>query len=252
MEKRIEILNTIRGCGSKRTKKILYDMYSPLVNKDYVKMSYMKMKRVLFTELCDERGLYGGNVVDTNTMNCEHVWPQSFFKGKYPMKSDLNHCFLTNSRLNSHRNSYRFFDVEDGEYMDENGKKLVKGGTISNKCSRKCNYERTFEPRDISKGNIARAVAYFNTMYPEYDMSKIIDVDTMLRWHKEDPVDECEQFRTDVIFKYQRNLNPYIVCPELMEIVYSDEIRPPTVMESIALLEKQLDKLDSILCNLYI
>ena len=204
------------------------------------------MKKILESELPDEKGLYGGNSKGEYKMNCEHVWPQSFFKGKYPMKSDMNHCFFTNSRLNSHRNSYRFLDIEsvDAQVIDKTGKKT---DVIVGDCSIKCNYDRTFEPRDVSKGNVARAIAYFNTMYPDYDMSKVIDTETMIKWHKEDPVSEGERLRTNVIYKHQHNLNPYIVCPELLEIVYKKEITADTINHSISLLKDQILKLEQLL-----
>jgi hypothetical protein len=254
MDKHIEIITATRGTRGEQTKNILYKMFSPLENKGYVKMTYIKMKNILATELKGELCLYDGN------MNCEHVWPQSFFKKKYPMKSDMNQCFLTNSRLNNHRNSYSFFEFDfkfndvNKEHIDTSGKPSKKGvnpktlNPPSENSSNKCNYDRTFEPRDVSKGKIARAIAYFNTMYPEYDISKIIDVQTMLKWHKDDPVDESEQLRTEVVYKHQRNLNPYIVCPELMEIVYPpNTTNQLTIKENIVLLKKQLERFEKLL-----
>ena len=192
--------------------------------------------------MCD---IYGGHKLDElpkKHINCEHIWPQSFFKGRSPMKSDMNHCFASQYKLNTHRSNKKFDDIdENGEYLTDNGETIPKEtgeetdeetGTDSEEqdeeehetddgeLCEKSNYNQTFEPRDVSKGNIARAIAYFNVMYPKYDMNKVIDVRTLLEWHHADPVDESEHKRVDVIFKHQHNLNPFIVCPELVSRLY--------------------------------
>ena len=158
------------------------------------------------------------------------------------MKSDMNHCFASQYKLNTHRSNKKFDDIdENGEYLTDNGETIPKEtgeetdeetGTDSEEqdeeehetddgeLCEKSNYNQTFEPRDVSKGNIARAIAYFNVMYPKYDMNKVIDVRTLLEWHHADPVDESEHKRVDVIFKHQHNLNPFIVCPELVSRLY--------------------------------
>ena len=149
------------------------------------------------------------------------------------MKSDMNHCFASQYKLNTHRSNKKFDEIDDdeAEYLTELGEKQCedtneefvsdgKQARYNGELCEKSNYNNTFEPRDVSKGNIARAIAYFNTMYPAYDMQNVIDVDTLVDWHHEDPVDESERKRVDVIFKHQHNINPFIVCPELLSRVY--------------------------------
>ena len=43
---------------------------------------------------------------------------------------------------------------------------------------------------------------------------------TLLKWHLEDPVDDFERNRNEVIFSYQGNRNPYIDYPEFVEMIY--------------------------------
>lgn len=43
---------------------------------------------------------------------------------------------------------------------------------------------------------------------------------TLLKWHIEDPVDDFERNRNEVIFSYQGNRNPYIDHPEFVEMIY--------------------------------
>ena len=48
---------------------------------------------------------------------------------------------------------------------------------------------------------------YENRVRP---LSQLADVETLLRWHKLDPVDEAELRRNDLIEEHQGNRNPYI------------------------------------------
>nr|QOI90544.1 hypothetical protein HWQ62_00413 [Pyramimonas orientalis virus] len=241
---RKEKYNASRESRLPNIKKLLYDMFSPLVSCDYVEVSYYEMKKILCRELPNELGLYGGCSIETNRMNCEHVWPQSFFHGEYPMKSDMNHCFFTHSKLNSHRSTYKFENLDhdrNTHYLDSYGN-VVERTNIETGFSKKSNYDRSFEPLDISKGNIARAIAYFNTMYPIYDISKIIDIPTMIEWHVNDPVDDNEKERVNVVFDVQKNVNPYIVCPELLELIYKSP-KELTIEERVSNLEAEIEKM---------
>lgn len=241
MELRSEIIRETNGLVGKELKNKLYDMFSPLSMPDFNRLSYEKARKILYSEIATV-DIYGGHALDTiskKKINCEHIWPQSFFKKKYPMKSDLNHCFASQYKLNTHRSNKKFDEIDDDEaqFLDKNGKNLhltddatdddessdndttVNVFDVEN-LSEKSNYNNTFEPRDVSKGNIARAIAYFNTMYPKYDMNKVIDIPVLLSWHHQDPVDDGERKRVDVIYKYQNNVNPYIICPELVSRIY--------------------------------
>ena len=47
------------------------------------------------------------------------------------------------------------------------------------------------------------------------------DLATLLQWHIDDPVDDFERNRNNVIFGYQNNRNPFIDHPELVSYVYN-------------------------------
>lgn len=221
MDQRDSLYEQTKGLSGMILKNKLYKILSPLCLHDsYKQHSYDLMKQVLLNEL-KEKGLYGQNDIENQNISCEHIWPQSFFNKEYPMKSDMNHCFFTHKMLNSHRNTYKFGEINEDNaiLLDAYGKKTDRRmqNCLYNK---KCNLEDLFEPIDVSKGNIARAVAYFHTMYPSYDLNKVMDIDTMINWHKMDPVDTNEELRTNIIYKHQGNYNPYIVYPELLERVF--------------------------------
>ena len=45
---------------------------------------------------------------------------------------------------------------------------------------------------------------------------------TILAWHAEDPVDDLERHRADVVWRNQGNRNPFIDHPEWAECVFMD------------------------------
>ena len=50
----------------------------------------------------------------------------------------------------------------------------------------------------------------------------------LLRWHREDPVDDLERRRNTIVYLFQRNRNPFIDHPEWVEILFDGAPQPPT------------------------
>ena len=155
-------------------------------------------------------GMGPGRVPDNTVINVEHTWPQSRFNGRYPkemQKSDLHHLFPTDSQVNSVRGNYRFGEV------------------IKDAMELKCPVSRfgqgekgmVFEPPKNHRGNVARALFYFSV---KYDLPiDPVEEATLKRWNKEDPVDEDEMNRNNVIFEAQKSRNPFVDYPELADLV---------------------------------
>lgn len=153
------------------------------------------------------------------TINCEHVVPQSRFNKKLPMRSDLHHLYPAYEPLNELRANFKYDDIPNSKatfiyFMDK-----ASNAKYTNKVDQKdavCEVDQKgqeFEPNGISKGNVARSCAYFFTRYPQYlpEMYKVIDIDTMIKWHESDPVNDVERRRNQAIYKIQGANNPYIV-----------------------------------------
>ncbi len=139
--------------------------------------------------------------------NCEHVVPQSWFKGEGSNvpKGDLHHLFTCQTECNSFRGSVPFWDFPDFEEA------LLQG------CGRK--EGNRFEPTR-GKGPAARGTLYFLLRYP----GKIDDnagelqaerLSILLSWHAGEPVTEWERHRNAAIYGKQGNRNPLIDFPEL-------------------------------------
>ena len=163
---------------------------------------------------------YGGTGTNPTPLNCEHTIPQSLFSSAYPMQSDLHHLYPVHSSWNSTRNNNPFAEIDDNEttkWMIDNTSQTT---TPTSNIDAYSEYsDGKFEPREVHKGNLARSMFYFYTMYPTQagDMALVGDPDMLYQWHIEDPVDAAELARNATIETYQGTKNPYIEMPELVE-----------------------------------
>ena len=152
-------------------------------------------------------------------VNIEHTWPQSkFVKGESSstQKSDLHHLFPTVSKANSRRGSHPFGEVESPRSATDGCNDSVYGRAIAPEGMR-TRSSTYFEPADDHKGNVARAMFYFAIRYN----GKIDPVQEYYfrKWHADDPVDDKERARNEMIFKIQKNRNPFIDHPYLVDTI---------------------------------
>lgn len=163
----------------------------------------------------DKAWNYGGSGTNPSPINCEHTIPQSFFGSSEPMRSDIHHLFPTYQNWNSRRSNYPFAEISDSQTT------VWMVGTTNTSSIPSSNIDayseyanQQFEPPEAHKGNLARAVFYFYTMYPSYNMSQVGNINMFYQWHLDDPVDAEETERNNEIFQYQGNRNPFISNPE--------------------------------------
>jgi len=162
---------------------------------------------------------YGGTTTYPAPINCEHTIPQSFFGEADPMVSDLHHLYPTYENWNSTRSNYPFAEIDDNNtakwmYLDQSLTTIPTSNI--DLYSEYAN--STFEPREDHKGNVARSIFYFYTMYPTQagNISQIGDINTFYQWHLNDPVDAAEIERNGQIETYQGDRNPYVDHPDLV------------------------------------
>lgn len=200
-----------------------------LKDKFYIQrpQSYSHINKIL--RKIDKGDFYDHIHESEQNENCEHVVPQSYFHSKSPMVSDLHHLYLCGMRSNCMRSNMKFDDIENN--LNLNTKWIIDDKDFKNSIKPDIVDEYSefvpnvcFEPKKSSRGNVARSVAYFFTMYPEYlnIMNKVMDISTMIEWNKIDPVDEIDIKRNYDIYDIQYNLNPYILCPELVAQAFND------------------------------
>ena len=81
------------------------------------------------------------------------------------------------------------------------------------------------------RGDVARSVLYMEIRYnglqivngfPEIN-GQLGDLETLLTWHRNDPPDDFEMNRNNVIYRWQKNRNPFIDQPDLVEYIWGDQ-----------------------------
>ncbi|MCG2725623.1 MAG: endonuclease [Elusimicrobia bacterium] len=158
----------------------------------------------------NELGDANGDGTWNDEINTEHIWPQSFFSEKYPMRADLHHLRPTFIKTNTMRANHPFAVLSDWDYSTSAG---TKQG------------DNKFEPCDSAKGDVARAMFYFMVRYYDRSIRDSMDyndfwinrVDMLLEWNRQDPPDDNEKRRNNLIEKYQGNRNPFTDEPSLAD-----------------------------------
>ncbi len=152
---------------------------------------------------------------DDAIINTEHTWPQSRFNRAFQpdiQKTDMHHLFPTDSKMNAIRGNKKFGEVPQSTTALPC--QTAKFGPITGPVP---DSDEHFEPPQVHKGNVARALFYFSVRY-----SIKIDADEeyyLRKWHKEDPVDAFEVQRNEAIFRLQGDRNPFIDHPELVDMI---------------------------------
>lgn len=159
----------------------------------------------------------GGN---PGQWNREHTWAKShgdFGTSKGP-GTDIHHLRATDVQVNSLRGNLDF----------DNGGSPVNG---CNGCFKTAN---SFEPPDRVKGDVARILFYMATRYEtgdsvDLELNEKLNngkdpyhgkLSVLLQWHLEDPVDEVERNRNNIIQQWQGNRNPFIDHPEWVNLIW--------------------------------
>ena len=175
----------------------------------------------------------------------EHCWLKShgFPSESQPAYTDCHHLRPADVSVNSARNS-RWYGECNEEYYDA-------GGTIPTG-SYTSSTDWVWKPRDEVKGDAARMIFYMATRYEgEYNsVEGITEIDLeivdyipadnysslpemavlsdLLAWHLEDPVDDFERNRNEVVYGYQGNRNPFVDHPEYVNLIWGDCTPPST------------------------
>lgn len=160
----------------------------------------------------------------------EHVYPRSKGARDGNAKSDMHHLVPARMGVNVARLNYPFGEVDDNNaerwfYRDKSLREMP--ANFKDAYSEK-GYN-TFEPREDAKGNVARAVFYFYTMYrKEADAEDPAFFEqqraTLCKWHLQDPVDDKEWARTFLIAQYQDGKpNPFVLDCTLAARTYCSD-----------------------------
>lgn len=194
------------------------------------------------------RGFYTGLAIDlprgvdptTHAWNSaprfstEHLWPVSRGAAEGTrLHADLHHLVPVQQSVNSARSNHPLGEIPDAQAAAWYGPGGGSSPSPPSTTTRDAYSERRgapaplFEPRESHAGDAARALFYAWTVYgphggPEdaghldatFWESQLPD---LLAWHAEDPPDEAERQRSEVVAAWQGTANPFVLDPTLAE-----------------------------------
>ncbi len=197
---------------------------------DSVHCIYSNLSRYLPDEVDPSQWLYEDGL-SVESMNLEHGWPQSKGAGDGTGgNTNMYHLYPSRTGINSDRASFRYAEINDNQTQRWYYKEVEMAAIPPGNQNLYSEFGiGAFEPRESVKGDIARAMFYFWTIYrsdalaadPFYFDSQLAD---LCLWHDQDPVDNEEAERNNLIAQYQGGLNnPFIVdCSLVMRAYCSD------------------------------
>ena len=183
---------------------------------------------------------YTGTQKDGFTGNREHVWPKdggAAFPAESGPGADAHHLRPTDNTLNSSRGSLQFGEVPQtsSNVVTENGQKTYGNYSLYGAdalCYRANGY---FYPAKGFRGQTARILMYMQTRWGDTLDSKykklrfvqgtggtdtIGDIETLFKWHLEEPPTQQEIYRNNAVAAIQGNRNPFIDHPEYAAKIY--------------------------------
>ncbi len=194
---------------------------------------------LFYTEQARKKILYqsmGGSSV--GLWNREHTYPRSrggFYTIDYDGVADGRDIFVTTS-ADSIRHG-----VSDGH-----GLRATDGPENSARNNKDYGeYSGPAGNLGSWKGDAARAVMYIAVRYNNLELvngdpdnatvGQLGDLATLLQWNIDDPADDFEMHRNNIIYTWQFNRNPFIDKPELVDYIYGSlqgEIYDPSLSVS--------------------
>ncbi|HET8837457.1 MAG TPA: endonuclease [Flavobacteriaceae bacterium] len=101
------------------------------------------------------------------------------------------------------------------------------------------------------KGDVARSVFYMAVRYnglsvvsgnpDDSTVGALGDLDVLLEWHRNDPPDDYEMNRNNIVYTWQYNRNPFIDQPDLVEYIWGNHVGD--VWEQLGVNESDLQEI---------
>ena len=171
-----------------------------------------------------------------DTWNKEHIWAKSngFKSEGSNAHADLHHLRASDYKNNNRRGNFCFNDLSSvsGTEGIKDANEDVSGYLLKN---------TSYMPLERDRGDVARALFYMATRYAkssygaEYNLYLSFEnsnnnsggwwghLDVLLKWHEDDPVDDFERNRNNLIYeRFQHNRNPFIDHPEYARRIWSN------------------------------
>jgi len=183
---------------------------------------------LVYTEQPRAKFLFQTGSSSIGKWNREHTFPRS--RGGFSSIEDddiadgINVWWETNADSLRHANS------------DAHGLRAADAGENSSRGNQ--HYGQYVGPPANAgsfKGDVARGVFFLAIRYNDLDVvngfpsvtGELGDLATLLTWHQQDPPDDFEMNRNNVIYNWQKNRNPFIDFPNLVDFIWGTEFGNP-------------------------
>lgn len=162
---------------------------------------------------------------NVGTWNREHTFPRSL-AGYFSIDAD---------DFNDGKDLYWNTNIDSLRHGNSDAHALRAADGPENSSRNNQHYGEYNGPEGTSgsfKGDVARSVLYMQIRYnglsiendfPDVD-GQLGDLQTLLEWHRNDPPDDFEMNRNNIIYTWQYNRNPFIDLPDLVEYIWGNKI----------------------------
>jgi len=159
--------------------------------------------------------------------NREHIWARSRGIGDTSDKgpaTDGHNLRAEDAGVNTEKSNRDFEEkADDAEFFGPHG-------------------SHSYVPKKSARGDVSRTLMYMAVRWNK-DYSLVLDnkaydsgnantssaparqgkLSDLIEWHSKDPVDPYEVRRNNVVFKFQKNRNPFVDHPELVDYIFGDK-----------------------------
>ena len=191
---------------------------------------------------------------DQNPENSNQVWLVYSEEGrsKLDLQTSSNNSGKWNREHTYPRSRGGFFDIEEDDIADgidvfwtTNADSLRHGNSdahalraadaLENSSRGNQNYGQYIGPTGTLgsfRGDVARSVLYMEIRYNGLEIvngfpntvGQLGDLATLLDWHRNDPPDDFEMNRNNIVYEWQKNRNPFIDQPLMVEYIWGINI----------------------------
>lgn len=175
----------------------------------------------------------------TNGMNTEHSYPQSKGAADGNARSDMHHLYPTRIQVNEARGDAPYAEIPDAQtqkwFIGNQVLTSIPTANIDDYSEFRTGF---FEPRESVKGNVARSIFYFYTMYRAQANAADpnffeLQRPTLCQWANQDPADSSELRKTWRIAAYQDGKpNPFVLDCSLASRSWCPGVTPNCLVDT--------------------
>lgn len=175
----------------------------------------------------------------SNGMNTEHAYPQGKGAADGNARSDMHHLYPARIPVNEARGDLPYLEIPDAQTQKWfRGVQILTSIPGNNPDAYSEFKTGAFEPRESVKGDLARSIFYFYTMYRA--QANLADPNffelqrpTLCQWAQQDPADSAELQKTWRIAPYQAGKpNPFVVDCSLASRCWCPGVTPNCLVDT--------------------